>query len=139
MKQTPISAFEETRGMTYFPRMLDKIRKHANGELREDFHGHLSKRLDMRICRYLRVSYNDVCARVADGFSDDEVLTWCFENGRALDDHDIYIWNEFSRKIGWSDGASEMLVQRKVDSNLAERDDIQTMYDYFEYDEDRKT
>ncbi len=36
MQQTPISAFEATSGMLYFARMLDKIHKHAAGELRDD-------------------------------------------------------------------------------------------------------
>jgi hypothetical protein len=35
----PKSPNEKTQnGMVYFPRMLDKIRLHASGELHEDYH-----------------------------------------------------------------------------------------------------
>jgi len=30
-----------TKGMSYFPRMIDKIRLHARGELHEDYHNNL--------------------------------------------------------------------------------------------------
>jgi hypothetical protein len=38
MTRYPKSPKEMTRGMIYFPRMLDKIRLHARGELHEDYH-----------------------------------------------------------------------------------------------------
>lgn len=38
MTTHPKSPKEMTRGMIYFPRMLDKIRLHARGELHEDYH-----------------------------------------------------------------------------------------------------
>ena len=37
----PKSPKEMTKGMMYFPRMLDKIRLHARGELHEDYHENL--------------------------------------------------------------------------------------------------
>jgi hypothetical protein len=41
MSTYPKSPREMTRGMMYFPRMLDKIRLHARGELHEDYHKNL--------------------------------------------------------------------------------------------------
>src|SRR3954470_23786289 len=41
MSTYPKSPKEMTRGMMYFPRMLDKIRLHARGELTEDYHRNL--------------------------------------------------------------------------------------------------
>src|SRR5438132_1016660 len=38
MDRYPKSPNEMTRGMMYFPRMLDKIRLYGSGELHEDYH-----------------------------------------------------------------------------------------------------
>jgi len=43
MSTYPKSPKEMTGGMMYFPRMLDKIRLHASGELSEDYHANLGK------------------------------------------------------------------------------------------------
>ena len=124
--------------MIYFARMLDKIRKHARGELRADFQGNLGKGFDARCAGFLRVSYEPLKERVLQGGSDEEVLRWCFASGRELDAEDIVVWNEFLRKRGWNDEASEILAKRKAESGLAARADIQTMLDYFEVDEGRR-
>lgn len=138
MKQVPISCYEETLGMLYFARMLDKMRKFALGELREDFHEHLGIGLDGRCCKYLRVDYATLKERTLAGGTDEEHLQWCFENGRALDDNDLVIWNAFVKKIGWNDHATESLIMRKASSGLQDRDDIVTMAEYMEVDEGRK-
>ena len=41
------------------------------------------------------------------------------------------------RKRGWKDEGTAMLEQRKRESGLANRDDIQTMFDYIDADEGR--
>ena len=38
------------------------------------------------------------------------------------------IWNEFMRKRGWNDKATETLNRRKRESGLSDRDDIRTMF-----------
>ena len=53
MKSVPISAYQETLGMTYFARMLDKIRKHDAGELREDFCDNLGTGFDGPVVRQI--------------------------------------------------------------------------------------
>jgi hypothetical protein len=139
MKSVPISAYQETLGMIYFARMLDKIRLNAAGKLREDFRENLGSGLDGRCVNFLRVDYGDLAARVLLGGDDEEILRWCYEAGRKLSEGDIYVWNEFLRKVGWNDGVSEILVRRKNESGLEGRDEIQTMAEYFEYDEGRKS
>jgi len=139
MKSAPLSAYQETLGMIYFARMLDKIRLHAAVELREDFCDNLGSGLDGRCVNMLRVKYDDLVARVLQGGSDEEILTWCFENGRELNEGDIFIWNQFLKKVGWKDGVSEILARRKKESGLEGRDEIETMLEYFEYDEGRKS
>ncbi|MES2439541.1 MAG: DUF5069 domain-containing protein [Verrucomicrobiota bacterium] len=139
MKSAPLSAYQETLGMMYFARMLDKIRLHAAGKLREDFCDNLGSGFDGRCVGYLRVDYPDLKARVLVGGSDEEVLRWCYEAGRELDDGDHFIWNHYLTKAGWNDGTSETLARRKRESGLEGRDEIQTMAEYFEYDEGRKS
>jgi hypothetical protein len=138
MTQTPISAFDTTNDMVYFARMLDKIRKHDRGELREDFHEHIGIGLDGLCAGYLRVPYSEIVKRTLEGGSPEEVLEWCFAQGRALNEADITIWNHFATKLGWNDHVTKSLISRKAESGLSDRDDIETMLEYFEYDEGRK-
>jgi gluconokinase len=138
MKQVPISAHVETLGMIYFARMLDKIRKHAAGTLRDDFTANLGSGFDGRCVNFLQVDYGDLAKRTLLGGSDEEILRWCHEAGREPEKSDIHIWNEFLRKVGWNDEVTEILARRKRESGLGDRAEIQTMADYFDYDEGRK-
>lgn len=138
MRTVPISAYDQTSGMYYFARMLDKIRLHSEGALRDDFISNLGRGMDQRCTGLLRVDYQKLCQRVLEGGSDETILQWCFSTGRELDEGDIYIWNEFLRKVGWNDAVSELLDRRKLESGLQDRDEIETMTEYFEYDEGRK-
>src|SRR2546430_11509176 len=62
MTTYPKSPKEMTRGMIYFPRMLDKIRLHARGELHEDYHKNLGamRAADGACCNFLRIDYADL-------------------------------------------------------------------------------
>jgi len=51
---------------------------------------------------------------------------------------DWQLGNEFSRKFGWNDRATQLLQNLKAKSGLANRDDIVTMMDYFDADEGRE-
>ena len=72
------------------------------------------------------------------GGTDEELLTWCFANGRKVTDQEQHFFNEFLRKRGWNDSGSERLAQRKVESGFTTRDEIQTFFDYIDADEGRK-
>ncbi len=137
MKQTPISAFVSVGGMVYFPRMLDKIRKLARGELREDYFEMIGQGFDGRCCRFFRLSYDAIKARTLEGGTDEEIFAWCRQHGREVSDEDILIWSTFSRKRGWRDEASEGLEKFKAGSGLAHRQDLVTFFDYYEVDEGR--
>jgi len=126
-----------TSGMCYFPRMLDKIRLHANGELPPDYRPFLGRGADGWCVHYLRVNYEALRERVLAGGTDEEILHWCFENWRKLDETDLFIWNSFAKKLGWNDVATSLVQKLKRKSGLGERDDIVTMFDYFEADEGR--
>ena len=136
--KAPKSFHDKAGGMVYFPRMLDKIRLHARGELRQDCHAHLKVGGgDSRCCRFLRVDYEALKKRVLEGGTDEEILEWCFTVGRKPSENDIYVWNEFMRKRGWNDEVSEMVVRRKAEAGMTHRSDIQTSFQFIDADEGR--
>ena len=139
MSTCPKSPKETTKGMMYFPRMLDMIRLHARGELHEDYHKNLgaARAADGACCNFLRVHYRDLCERVKQGGSDEEILEWCFEKGRRLNEGDIMIWNSFNSKLGWKDFATPMLEELKQKYGIANRADIETIGDVIDFDEGR--
>ncbi len=137
MTSVPKSPYEQTSGIYYFPRMIDKMRLHAKGELRADLQPNLGEGFDGLMCHTLRVEYNNLQCQVTTGATDESLLEWCFQNGRPLDETDIKIWNGFISKAGWNDQISEILERRKKESGLADRDDIVTMFQYLDADEGR--
>lgn len=140
MNAKPVSALEQTNGLTWFPRMLDKIRLHAAGNLHPDFHRNLGLKIgaDGMCCAMLGVEYGAVVERVKNGGTNEEILDWCYETGHRLRKIDLHIWNEFVRKFGWNDRATPVLERLKSESQLSHRQDIVTMVDYLEVDEGRK-
>jgi hypothetical protein len=130
-----------TRGMMYFPRMLDKIRRYACGELHEDYHENLGapRTLDGACCNFLRINYDDLREHILQGGTDEEILEWCFQNGRQLNKGDIVIWNAFVSKLGWSDPFTSRLEERKKKRGIADRTDILTIIELIDLDEGRKS
>lgn len=125
--------------MMYFPRMLDKIRLHARGELHEDYHKNFGARrtADSACCNFLRVHHRDLSERVKQGGSDEEILEWCFEKGRRLNEGDLMIWNGFISKLGWRDFANPTLEETKKELGISDRDDIASIADLIDFDEGR--
>ena len=124
----------------WFPRMLDKIRLHARGELHEDYHRNLGHRkaADGACLNFLRIKYDDLRERVLAGGSDEEVLEWCFEKGRRLNEGDLVVWNGFISKFGWNDYATPVLDRFKQKHGMQDRTDIVTLPDLIDPDEGRK-
>jgi hypothetical protein len=139
MTPYPRSPKEMTRGMMYFPRMLDKIRQYARGELHEDYHKNLGgpRTLDGACLNFLRVNYDDLRERVLQGGTDEEILEWCFQSGQQLNEGDIMLWNAFVSKLGWRDSFTSVLEKRKKKHGIANRADILTMADLIDFDEGR--
>jgi len=136
--KVPVSPYLQIDGIVYFRRMLDKARLFAVGELREDLCSNLGKAMDAWTCEFLGVSYSGLSARLrVEGTSDEDLLEWCFSEGKKPADQEIKVWNAYMTKIGWRDYLSEKLSIRKAESGLADRDEIQTMFDYIDADEGR--
>ena len=139
MSNYPKSPKEQIGGMMYFPRMLDKIRLHARGELGSEYHANLGglRTADGACTNFLRVSYPELCKRVAEGGSDEEILEWCYERGRRLNQGDLTIWNGFLSKLGWKDFVTPRLEQGKQECGATDREDIQTVGDLIDFEEKR--
>ena len=81
--------------------------------------------------------HRDLIERVKQGGSDEEILEWCFEKGRRLNEGDLFVWNGFASKLGWRDRVTPMLEQRKKEFGIADRADIQCIPDLIDFDEER--
>ena len=139
MSTYPKSPKETVGGLMYFPRMLDKMRLHACGKLAPDYHENFGRHraADGMMCNFLRVTHSAVCERVREGGTDEEILEWCYNTGRRLNDGDIMVWNGFLSKLGWNDFATPFLEHSKQKENIVHRTDIQTIPDLIDLDEGR--
>ncbi len=130
--------YEKTLGMFYFARMCSKIRLHAEGRLPEEYFEMLGRGFDGRTCRYLGVAYDDVKSRVLTGGSDEEVLGWCFANGRRLTDEEILIYDSFMSKRGWRDDETDEFIPAMIrEYGLPDDGRVLTDFDLIEMDEGR--
>ena len=97
MSERPISAYEKLGGLYFFPRTLDKIRKHARGALHPDHHEFLGKGFDGRLCHFLGIRYEALRARVLEGGSDLEILAWAEADHLAgLPEQPVYDQRRYS-------------------------------------------
>jgi len=125
--------------MMWLPRMLDKIRLHTRGELDSDYHPNLGRAvaMDGRCLNFLRVKFEDLRKRVEQGGTDEEILEWCYQTGRRLNEGDLEVWNGFVSKFGWNDRASAFLAKRKIEVGIPDRTDIETIPQLIDLDEGR--
>lgn len=138
----PRSAFDPTLGLIYFARMLHKMRMIRAGELPADYLPMIGEGFDGRVTRFLKIDYAAAREREAQGGTDEEILEWCFENGRRPTEEEILIWNKYASKFGWRDedtGATGRLEKFKEASGFGNRPDIVTFFDFYEYDEGRRS
>lgn len=126
-----------TQDLVYFARMVDKVQLHAEGKLPPDYVENLGEAFDKRCLNFLRISYEPFRLRVLKGGTDEELLEWCYQNGRRPTEEEVEIWNEFMRKRGWNDAGTERLIFRLEEAGYADRTDIQTMFDFIDLDEGR--
>jgi len=54
-----------------------------------------------------------------------------------LNEGDLMVWNAFGSKSGWRDFATPTLERAKKKAGISDRDDIATIPDLIDFDEDR--
>lgn len=134
----PLGGYQKTERLVYFARMCSKARLMLNGVLPAIYHSYLGTGFDGRCCRFLNVQYEDVKRLVSEGKSDTEILDWCYINGRRPNDEEVFIWNLFMEKRGWRDDDSDYVRKEKENLGLAGRDEIQTLFDLYDFEEGRR-
>ena len=128
----------QTGGLVVFSRVVDKIRLAAAEQLPEGYHVGIvpgNRTFDDRLCRFLSVDFEKFRARVLEGGGDEELLVWCYANGRQSDEERIEVWNAFLTKRGWRDPASTGFAESKAAAGFADREDIQTFFDLMDAEE----
>ena len=115
------SPHDKFGGIVYFGRTLDKIRLHAAGRLPPGYNLGTEDWtfFDARCTRFLGVDYAALRERVLLGGSDEEMLNWCFQEGRKPNEEEIDIWNTFMAKRGWAMSRAE--GSKKRSWNIASR------------------
>lgn len=138
--KTPCSDYQETKGVIFFARMLDKIRLKDQGLLPEDYNVvgcGVWDCFDARFCRFFCVDEDKLIKRTLEGGNDENILDWCFENYGAPDTETIAFWNSFIAKRGWRDESSNELEEVKAANGFGGRGDVQTWVDFHDVDEGR--
>ena len=132
---------ERVGGLCHFARLLDKIRLHGRGELPEEYHRNfgLSVGLDGHLCGFLGVGFDALSERVREGGTDEEIAEWCFARGLRPNKVQARVWNEFARKLGWNDRASQFVAQVRQEDGTTDRTDIITAFDTIDLREGRST
>ena len=135
-----VSPYTRTKNLVWFARMLHKARLHAAGQLGPDYLPWIGKGFDGRCLRFLRIEYAALRQRIEAGGTDEEILEWCFAQGRRPTEEEILIFNEFMVKRGIRDTDNPGQVEGyKEKNNFGGRTDIQTYFDVIEADEGRFT
>lgn len=134
------SPYDQTGGIVYFGRMLDKIRLHAQGKLPPDWveakGNAYPNSFDARCCRFLDIDYSALENETLKGGTDDELLAWAFALGRRPTDEEIEIWNAFMTKRGWRDSGTARLQERLAEIGMPPGT-VETMFDFIDIDEGR--
>ena len=128
----------KTSGLVFFARFIDKIRLDANGGLPPGYHvGFVegTRTFDDRFMRFVNIGYEALRERVLAGGSDEELLEWCYANGRRPDAEQIEIWNAFLFKRGWNDNGTPGLIRQREEAGLADRADLVTYFQVMDVEE----
>jgi gluconokinase len=72
------------------------------------------------------------------GGTDEEILEWCYQNGRRLNAGDLTVWNGFISKLGCNDFATPRLEEQKEKNGITHRTDITTIPELIDLEEKRR-
>lgn len=133
----PCSPRVEIDELPYFPRLAEKVRLFAAGDLHPELHANLGKGMDLWICQFLGIDYDDLKKTILDGASDSEALAWAQKNGVERQDFELDWFRSYILNRGFRDSLSEHLASRIQEDGFQERKDIFSFCDYIDADEGR--
>ena len=133
----PCSPRVEIDGLPYFPRMVEKIRLFAAGNLHPELHDNLGSGMDLWICQYLGVDYSDLKEVVLAGASDQEALAHAKKTGTQRADFELAWFRSYLLNRGFRDDMSAKLASRIEESGFQDKEGILSFCDYIDADEGR--
>ena len=133
----PRSPYEKMDGWVHLPRLIDKIRLHKAGQLHEDYQpNYLNKGFDLAWFEASGVDPNALIKVVTDSVIDGQISDWIKANVNKSDTDKEDLQNNLL-SYGTHGALLERLNQRKAESGLQDRHDIQCMFQYIDADEGR--
>lgn len=136
----PRSPRETMDGWNYLPRFIDKVRLHLAGKLAADYQGNFAhKGFDAEWLKAAGLKPEDFIAVVRGTITDGEVYDWVRRHVKKSPEEKAK-FNQWLLNRGREENdpaLRERLQQRKTESGLAHRNDIQTFVDYIDADEKR--
>ncbi len=133
----PRSPYEVMDGWVHLPRLVDKIRLHEAGQLPDDYQpNYLHKGFDLAWFKASGVGPDTLVSVVQNSITDGQVSDWVKVNVNAAAEAKAALRDRLL-SFGTEGALLELLVQRKAESGLQDRDDILCMFDYIDADEGR--
>ena len=133
----PRSPYEVMDGWVHLPRLVDKIRLYEAGQLPEDYQpNYLHKGFDLAWFKASGVESDTLVGIVQNSITDGQVSDWVKANVNASDEAKAALRGKLL-SYGTEGALLELLIKRKAESGLQDRDDIRCMFDYIDADEGR--
>ena len=133
----PRSPYEVMDGWVHLPRLVDKIRLHEAGQLPDDYQpNYLHKGFDLAWFKASVVESDTLVGVVLNSITDGQVSDWVKANVNASDEAKAALRGKLL-SYGTEGALLELLIKRKAESGLQDRDDIRCMFDYIDADEGR--
>jgi hypothetical protein len=134
----PRSPRETMDGWMHLPRYVDKIRLHLAGKLSADYQPNLGKGFDGAWLKAAGVTHEQMVEVVKRSLTDGEVCDWVRANVKKTPaEKAAHARGMLSYPLPEDNPGRERLQQRKAQSGLAHRDDLQNFVDYIDADEQR--
>jgi hypothetical protein len=92
--------------------------------------------MDLWTCQFLGVPYDGLATVVREGAGNEEALAWAREHGASRPDCERDWWIAYMHTIGFRVHLVDRLRQRITESGFEDRDDIRTMFDYIDADDE---
>ncbi len=133
----PCSPRIEIDELPYFPRLVEKARLFAAGDLHPELHDNLGKGMDLWTCQFLGIDYEELKKVVLEGASTEDAYSWAQENGLKRPDFEKNWFCSYLLNRGFRDNLSEHLAMRVKESGFEDKEGIYSFCDYIDADEGR--
>lgn len=107
MASYPRSPKEQLDGLCHLPRLLDKIRMRNAGQIQD--YNYLTVGFDKYLLDQLSLKGEELEKRVLQGGTDDDILAWIHDHGKALPPEEKAKWNDM---VCTGEPKNEMALQR---------------------------